>query len=821
MILLTNARNGSGNGLRSKEAQRLSRHQRRQTYPPRKPRLTTQRASPINGTILPYRALPIPLCTRAAESQERALSDIYGQLAVSEKSLSQQRKNSQDRREDLKLVNSLLGVSCPPEEELVAGRSVRKQGTCEDFVSSNEFRQWRGIDSSQIFWAHAPPGSGKSTLCSLVIDRLLDEGHICAYYFFKHEDQQKKTLSRMLRYLAHQVAARVPAACRALADLARAGVRVQNADTFTIWKRLYLSILSDVEGPEIFWVIDGIDESESSRQLIDLVVATSGFKITLRAVQRAGKKTRVVDMSLPVNENDIRAVVAEEIDYLPCDETFKIETVAEITKRAHSNFLWASLVFKRVANCRRQEQVKKVLLTTPDGMDKLYSRMLDVIAGLDMPEDVVLASIFLSWAMYAKTPLTVEELSEPYITELNSIMDLKHTVNEVCGQFVTVNTHNRVTLVHHSAHEYLRRHTHHPFSLEPQKSHEEMFGKCLIALCDKDLRSKIHTLKVPQFLRYAATSWAFHLEGCSIQSDRVLNGLVRFLNGPFPLSWIQYLSMTGHLSELTGVSRRLTAFAKRQKADANKPPMLHRLSDLSPIETWATDLMKIPPKFGRNLTEDPDLIYRCIPALSPSSSVISQKYASNPATTLSISGISNDDWDDCLARVSVSSGKAVRLASSAMHLAVATDIPRGTITLWDTSMFLECKVFNIRQRIISMVFNDSGSLLACCGISQTKVWNVKDGTLALTTNNPYQERAIEFRFDDSDCLFMVTDIRRVYKLPMGTETSLPCSWVQLSPFTMVETGVPEGVWLGTPTSVAFNSDCSQLAVVYKAFNSGV
>ncbi|KAM0812593.1 putative GPI inositol-deacylase [Seiridium cardinale] len=734
--------------------------------------------------------------------------------------------------EDLKLVKTLLGISAPPEEDLAPGRAVRKPGTCKSFLKSHEFDEWRDSDLNQILWAHAPPGSGKSTLCTLAIERLLEASEACVYFFFKYDNRQKKSAAFMLQSLAYQMAALEPEVCHALAELAKSGEMFQNADTLSIWRRLFLSVICHVHSRRTFYlVVDGVDEAESSRQVVDILSSINDFKMTIKilifsrpdsavkqAMQKASAKTCVVEIPLADNKEDIRLTVAEDILYLSSDDTFRNDTVDKITNRSQGNFLWASMVGKLVASCHRQDQVEQVLETTPNGMEMLYDRMLNVVSTLQLPEDVRLARILLSWAMYSETPLTVEELSEPYATEFRSVMDLKHTVNQICGQFVIINTSNQVALVHHSAREYLKRHTRQPFALDPNQSHERLFRRCIIAICDKSLRRKIQMLQIPQFLRYAATSWAFHLENCPVDSDRVLNGLTRFFKGPFPLAWIQYMTMRGHLSDLPGVSRRLSDYVKkRRQSDAEKPPMLHRVSDLSLIETWAIDIMKIPTKFGRNLSIDSSLIYKCIPSLSPLNSAISQNFSSNPSATLSVTGISNKEWDDCIARVSGGSGKATRLAASSIHLAVAADVPRGLITLWDTILFQEYKTFNIEERVSYLVFNATGSLLGCCGIRRTCVWRIKDGSLALEAKNPRQERAIEFQFDGDDTLMMVTDLSRVYSLPAKPGNAETSQWSRLDQNLMTETSLPEGMWFGTPTSVAFNYDCSQMAVAYRNF----
>lgn len=736
---------------------------------------------------------------------------------------------------DLKLTKELLGVTGPPAEDLAVARAVRKQGTCQNFLSSRDFIDWRTSNSSRILWAYAGPGNGKTTLCSMVIDHLFDEGESCSYYFFKYDNVKKRRISNLLISLAFQTAIQDREVCCAFAELATSGSSLQKANARVIWKELYLDIFAGYGNEKhVFWILDAVDESESAREVVDILSTVGDFgprvhililsrpePPILQAIHKAKRRIDVKELSLSDNEADIRTAVADEIDYLPSDDKeFKNQIIKEITERSQGNFLWASLVVKQVASCRRQEQIKRALEASPDGMDSLYDRMLESVSSIDVQEDVDLARIMLSWAMYARTPLTIEELSGPYDTELKSVMDLKHTINDVCGGFVFINANNRVTLVHHSAKEYLRRNMGQrvQFSLGPTKAHEDLLGKCLVTICDKELRSRLQALKVPPFFQYAATSWAFHLENCSAHSDRVLNGLTKFFKGQFTLSWIQYLAMSGHLSDIPGVARILISYVrKRRKIDAERPPLLHRISDLSLIENWAIDLQKIAVKFGRNLSEDPSMIFKCVPTLSPSSSIVSQRFSRNPATTLSVSGNMNDEWDDCIARVSGSSGRALRLSCSSLYLAVAAEAPRGSVTVWDTMLFQEFRAFNMNQRISELVFNDTGSLLACCGITRTCVWRLKDGATVLTAKNPPHERAIDLKFDENDALFMVTDIRGVYKLSQIESFSDKVGWVRLSPELLKENTLPEGVWLGTPTGVAFNADCSQIAVAYKGF----
>jgi hypothetical protein len=73
-------------------------------------------------------------------------------------------------------------------------------------------------------------------------------------------------------------------------------------------------------------------------------------------------------------------------------------------------------------------------------------------------------------------------------------------------------------------------------------------------------------------------------------------------------------------------------------------------------------------------------------------------------------------------------------------------------------------VFGVGEQIWSLAFSNSGSLLACYSLSNTLVWKAADWSLQVSAPNPREERAIEFSFDGDDCLMMVSEPRRVYKL---------------------------------------------------------
>ncbi|KAJ5385287.1 Eisosome protein 1 [Penicillium concentricum] len=274
--------------------------------------------------------------------------------------------------------------------------------------------------------------------------------------------------------------------------------------------------------------------------------------------------------------------------------------------------------------------------------------------------------------------------------------------------------------------------------------------------------------------------------------------------------------MNGHLSHLVAVSSHLMSFVRqRRKVDAIKPPPLLRLPELALLETWALDLLKMTAKFGIHLSDDPNAIYKYIPALSPENSVLYQKYAKKSSYTISVSGITNTDWDDCLARVSNGSDSALYIAVSAEYLALANGRPNGRIRLWSNAIFQDHSGFNPGEPICSISFSDSGSLLACYCLDNTYVWRVSHRTVVAKIESPHQERPKSLRFgQDESFLIVATDFRRVYRLDFDNNTP---TWLTYGPSLLLETSLPEGAFVNTPSSVDFSPDCTQLAVAYRNF----
>lgn len=273
-------------------------------------------------------------------------------------------------------------------------------------------------------------------------------------------------------------------------------------------------------------------------------------------------------------------------------------------------------------------------------MDDLYERMVASISALDSDQDRNLSKILLSWAMYAVRPVAIDELMDPYSTELSSIIDIKHTTSQLCAEFATLDTQDRIVLVHQTAREYLRKSASLPFSLESTIVNEDLMCRCLSSLSDTGLRGKLRQGTAPKFLAYSAMCWHVHLDRISTESETALQMLVKFFQGSHVLTWIQSLAMSDELAILVTASTSLSSYVRRRrKAEYSKPPMMHRIPELARLEMWAVDIMKMTAKFGSFLHDDPEAIYKYIPSLSPRNYILHREHAERSSSRILVSGL--------------------------------------------------------------------------------------------------------------------------------------------------------------------------------------
>ncbi|OAX80690.1 hypothetical protein ACJ72_04973 [Emergomyces africanus] len=709
--------------------------------------------------------------------------------------------------ENVKLL-TLLGVSAFVNEDYTSLLQLWRPGTCQEFLSNGELQNWRDDPfGSKILWVYAQPGSGKSVKSAVYIQHIQEKGLRCAYYFFKYGDSRKRSAGSFLQSVIYQIAQEMPSFRQALAVLKDNGVSLQKMPARMIWDKIFAGILFKIESHQpVYVIIDALDESDSINTI-------TGFLEVYRSFDRISPLSLVRRLSWSDNTDDIRLYAEGEMAFMHGNEKFRNDVAKEITSRSEGNFLWVSLAVKEILQCHSPDDIAQVLLEMPSGMESLYARMESSIARLTRISDLSMAKDIMSWATYCRRPLRVDELSRALRSNLPQIIDLRHTVAQLCGHFVAVDSNDAIILVHKTAREYLVNRAKLPFEFDSEHVHENLFRQSIGMFLEHQSRhmlaakDKMNPESLPPFFLYAATSWWYHLARSSPASDASLTLLVRFLGSSSVLIWIRVMSSLQQLRGLIATSSSLRKFvATRRRLDSDTHPSSHRIADLELTEQWATDLLKIVGKFSSHLNDDPEAIQRLVPQFCPRKSVIYQKF--NRQAQISVTNISNDDWDDCLGRVSIGSHQATQIICSTRYLAALTT--SGEILLWDSETFEMSPSMHHHEFTFSMCFNSTGQFLASYGYSTTKIWNLTTGEVVHLIPNLSESRALCITFSPDDKKLIVGLDSRKIAISNYVETP---RWQAVNSGFLQEDEI--GAYLNAPTAIAFTADCSFVAVAYR------
>ena len=629
----------------------------------------------------------------------------------------------------------------------------------------------------------------------------------------------------------YQIAERVPNFRCALMDMSSSSKTLEKADPKTIWDKIFVGMLFKLILPiTMYWIIDAVDESDHPQLLVEMMqgVAKSTASIKILLVSRQNDdlistfdrlSIVVPSVFLPVEDTkrDIRTCVEKEVQYMRASKKFKSMVIERMVAAAHGNFLWASLALVEVMRCNTQEDLDETLEAMPSEMEQLYRRMESNIISKtkDRPQDQRLGHTILTWATCSRRPLALHELTQALRPEFSIVLDLHFTISRVCGQFVIVDGSNRLVMVHQTARDHIMT-TDSVLAVDATEGHKTLFTKCLSVIEGQVHRRGIDLQSDDQgFIRYAVTSWAYHFNLTSVDTDAPLLRLGRFLDGNTVLAWIVSLAQLNQLKVLVYSAKKMTLYVRRKRSQyGSTNPILHRLQELDLVESWATDFLKILGKFGPTLLANPSTIYQLIPPFCPRSSMIYQLFArrSPYPPPLQVHGLTQDVWDDSLAKISLGpKTQTVAVVCSASQFAVVTGV-RG-INLYDSTTFDLQRTLSHKERVCAISFSSCSNLLATYGFRTTKVWSVGTGNPLHQVSNPSGSRAftITFTADDTKLVIGSNDrLIRVANLANANPT-----WSTLHEGLLKEDTTIDRPVHNMPWRMAFNSDASCVAVAYR------
>ncbi|RYP21591.1 hypothetical protein DL767_009231 [Monosporascus sp. MG133] len=461
---------------------------------------------------------------------------------------------------------------------------TRIPGTCEWFVTHTSFREWQQSKSSSMLWVSADPGCGKSVLVKHLVDFVLPTtaSRTTCYFFFKDDFEDQRSVKGALCCILHQLFTQkeVLFSDKILGQFEadREGLTNSFAE---LWDVL-VAAAEDGNAGEIVCIFDALDECDDQERsylekaLCDFYGTERGLNLKVLITSRPYSEIRrglpPPDVpGLPVihlsGESDVeREKISQEINLFI---KYRVENLRLGLTSAEQNlllqglmcvpnrtYLWVyltlDLVERDIGNGINKAKISQVTSHVPKTVDEAYDKILS------KSRHVEEAKRLLHIVVAATRPLTLKEMNfalalqecHKSYTHINSHLNPEERVHEfvrdLCGLFVTV-VNGKIYLFHQTAKEFLVpnrqvttttnlasnlkwKHT-----LQPQESHRILSEICIRHLLFSEfethpLERDVELSQYAEshiFLDYSAKNWATHLRDSQIDSNLVIESVLR------------------------------------------------------------------------------------------------------------------------------------------------------------------------------------------------------------------------------------------------------------------------------------------------------
>ncbi|KAF4170180.1 hypothetical protein CNMCM6936_003368 [Aspergillus lentulus] len=212
-------------------------------------------------------------------------------------------------------------------------------------------------------------------------------------------------------------------------------------------------------GPEVYCIIDALDECESDSQ-----------ETLLRQIDQSFNNPRTND-SVPFKSmdlgsyreitNDLRAMIRNRVEDLAWRKKYPKSVIKEVSQileeKAAGTFLWVGVACGELARVQSRNAVK-ALQALPRGLHSLYQKLLNAAFKGEDENDRRVIKEMLGFVAFARRPLTLMEMAEACRLYLDKDMDsrLQFTREfiDLCRLLIVIDN-GYVRLLHSSVQDFL------------------------------------------------------------------------------------------------------------------------------------------------------------------------------------------------------------------------------------------------------------------------------------------------------------------------------------------------------------------------------
>ncbi|KAI0260114.1 hypothetical protein BC834DRAFT_1044836 [Gloeopeniophorella convolvens] len=506
-----------------------------------------------------------------------------------------------------KIKRDLLHQKCtkwlsPPDpfSNHAAKRKQCHRGSTDWFIHGNAFGEWTASERS-FLWLHGKPGSGKSVLCSAIVDHCVHHlrrtglGTV-VFFYCDFQDSAKQSLDGILRSFLVQLCQQSDSYSEILSRF-RTENKGHLPNTDALGQCLEAMLALPNEAPKYIFV-DGLDECPNSGMqpprdailsfLNDVIVShfsdvhiciTSRPEGDIRGVLKHGPASFHVSLEEEIGqEHSIVNYVVSSVESHPkmrqWSKTVQDLVIDTLKYNAHGMFRYVYCQLNELCDLHPADIPEK-LKTLPKTLYETYESTLQRI-----PEGSwELAHRIFQCVSFSQRPFQVEELAELLAFDFRGdtpayhsdwrAEDVQQALLTFCpGSFLSIVKTRRgsdVRFAHSSVREFLTstiianstaRISR--FHVLPRPSHTLLAQICLTALLQVDVTSSRDTLsKDLHLLRYAASHWDVHARFESVALS-VMDLATKVLDParPHSVAWLsQEGRFPGELASFTPTSR--------------------------------------------------------------------------------------------------------------------------------------------------------------------------------------------------------------------------------------------------------------------------
>ncbi|KAL6717691.1 hypothetical protein ACLMJK_005606 [Lecanora helva] len=385
------------------------------------------------------------------------------------------------------------------------------------FLTSESLYEWRSSPNS-FLWLYGNSGSGKSCLCSTVVEHLKalcseNTDAYLIYWYVNFNDQSTQNVQSMLCCFLRRLSAQVFVVLDAIDEYPEDSDNVKREDLLEVTEKL-------------------VQNGSQNLHVLVTSRAENDIKATLQRITHTANR---LDVEGPLLV-DLKKLFDKRMQDSPkltdLDRHVKAQLEERLMEGEQKNFRWVALNLDNLQRCGEQDSsVQDALGRIPDSMEDMYLRVLAKIKD----RDVVATQLIFQWLSVLERPLSREELVKAAKldppTDLNRLLPSSLVISSDVGP----DHPETVRFAHSSVNEFLRSHklaVSGPetcrFLITTGKSHAYVGYNCLRHLLDlSQVRDGSGGPKNP-LLPYAAQHWSTHVKQAHCSDvDGDLSGKVR------------------------------------------------------------------------------------------------------------------------------------------------------------------------------------------------------------------------------------------------------------------------------------------------------